>query len=118
MNFKHIVCKFFLFLYVVQAALFAGPTQRHLALHSIEEIIEELDFDEDLVKKIPLFLEIANHETEDTFFGYHGMSQNNRLFQDILNSLFEEVLNIPIPKNFYFMRIPEESAWNWKEGKD
>ena len=120
-NFKFII----VLLCFIQINIEATPTQRHLELHSLEEITETLNLmiNEEIlnpmiIDKIPHFLEIASHEDEDTFFGYHGMSQNGRLFQDILNIVFEAVLHINIPKDFYFLRIPGESTWNWENGKE
>lgn len=112
---KNYTCKLIL-LCLLPLCIYAGPTQRHLEFRTLDEISKNIE--PAVSEKIPLFLEISSHETEDTFFGYHGMSQNNRLFQDILNVVFEDVLHIPIPKDFYFLRIPGESTWNWASGKD
>ncbi len=100
----------FIPLFLIQIQINATPTQRHIEQRSIENIIASTEpgFD----KKLPLLLDIASHETEDSFFAYHGMSQKTRLFQDILNAVFEEILNIPIPKDFYFLRIPGDISWN------
>lgn len=92
------------------------PTQRHLLFNPIENIIATLD--PGCEKKIEYLLDISKKETKETFFGYHGMTQNNRLFQDILHSVFEEVLHINLPKNFYFLRISGEDRWNWKKGME
>ncbi len=62
-------------------------------------------------------LKIAESEDDDTFFAYHGMSQNYRLYQDIVQAVFEEVLEIPLPRDFYFLRIPGEEIWKWENGK-
>jgi hypothetical protein len=115
-NARLFLSKIFLFIVLIQFASDAGPTQRYLEEHSLEEITQT--FSPKLQKKVPLLLEIAEHETEDTFFGYHGMSQNNRLFQDILHVVFEEVLQISIPENFYFLRIPGEAQWNSPGGTE
>ncbi|MBA3238666.1 MAG: hypothetical protein H0T62_10025 [Parachlamydiaceae bacterium] len=96
--------------------IYAGPSERHLQLRPLSEIFQDLE--PEIQEKIPLLMEIAGQENEDTFFAYHGMSQNNRIFQDILHAVFEEVLNIPLPKDFYFLRVPNENKWNWENHKD
>jgi hypothetical protein len=119
-NIKYLVVCFTLMFGSFQ--IHAGPTQRHLNEHPLEEIIETIapEYEVDQSQLIDLantVLKIAENETEETFFGYHGMSQNTRLFQDILNAVFEEVLQVTIPKDFYFLRIPGEAAWNFENGK-
>ncbi|MFI5344125.1 MAG: hypothetical protein ACHQUC_07890 [Chlamydiales bacterium] len=94
------------------------PTARHLKMHPVETIIGGCDFVQDLSERFPLLLEIAGHETKNAFFGYHGMTQRSRLFQDILRVVFETVLEIPLPKNFYFFRIPSNKAFHWEKGAD
>ena len=115
MNYLNIFFKILIICYCIKITVEATPTQRHLELHSFEKINENLK--PKMQEKVPQFLEIANQEDEETFFGYHGMSQNNRLFQDILKGVFEEVLEIPMRDDFYFLRIPGESTWDWKNGK-
>lgn len=105
-----------IFFLLLPLVIYAGPTERHLQLRPLSEIVQDLE--PEIQEKIPLLLEIANQETEDTFFAYHGMSQNNRIFQDILRSVFEEVLHITLPKDFYFLRIPNENKWNWENHKE
>ena len=105
-------------------SLCATPTQRYLEMYPLDEIVDMVA--EDLVgddairlgEKIPSLMEIASYETEDTFFGYHGTTQKVRLFQDILRVVFEEALHIPIPENFYFLRIPGQTQFNWKNSKN
>jgi len=101
---------------LIQLCLYAGPTQRHLESNPIEHIIETLE--PGCEKKIETLLQISQKETDDTFFGYHGMTQKNRLFQDVLRAVFEEVFQITLPENYYFLRIPGEQKWNWSNGKD
>lgn len=107
---------FLLIICLVQLSLSATPTERHLEDHPIEEIINVIG--PELTEKVPFLIDISKKEYDDVFFGYHGMSQDSRLFQDILKVLFEEVLNIQLPHNFYFLRIPGSTSWNWENGKE
>lgn len=56
---------------------------------------------------LPFFNTIVANENRNGFFGYHGHSQQFRVFQDILKAVFEEVLHYDIPNDFQFLRIPE-----------
>lgn len=98
------------------------PTTQFLKLRPLDEmklfLIENAEESvPEFVKKLPFFLNIANQETKETF-GYHGMSQKYRLFQDVLNIVFDIYLGMPLPDDFYLLRIPGEKLWNWKEGKE
>jgi len=84
-------------------------TARQLMRISLDEIFgsgstEELAW---INRYIPLLMEIAAAETEQTF-GYHGASQEVRLFQDALKVIYEEKLGITLPKDFHFLRIPDD----------
>lgn len=98
----------------------ATVTFRYLQDHAIEDIVESQDSSLSFEEKVPMFLEIASHETKDSFFGYHGMSQKSRLFQDVLRAVFEEILGVDLPQNFHFLRIPGRETWDWatENGKD
>lgn len=108
--------KIILFCSLIQLCLDAGPTHRHLESNPLDKIIQTLEQGSE--KKIEHLLEISNKESDGTFFGYHGMTQQSRLFQDILRAVVEEVLRISLPDDFYFLRIPGEKKWNWENGKD
>lgn len=102
-------------LFAEQLPLSATPTERFLASHPIEEFSES--FDPLVIEYFPLLIEISKEETEETFFGYHATSQNSRLFQDILRVVFEEVLDHPLPENFYFLRSPGKEEYNAYDGQ-
>lgn len=111
------ILRILLFSLLVHFTLISGPTERHLEVNPIENIVQNLNFRVPK-KKLNHLLEISQKETEETFFGYHGMTQNNRLFQDLLRAVFEEILLIELPENFYFMRIPGDPQWDWVNGKN
>ncbi len=115
---------FFVLCFCISLSLNATPTQRYLEINPLDEILDMLA--EDLIgdeisllgEKLPSLLEIASFETEDTFFGYHGTTQKVRLFQDILRAVFEEALDISLPENFYFLRIPGQEHLSWENSKN
>lgn len=103
---------------------FVSMTERFLSKVSIEELIGKResssettfsDFKENLMEQIPFLLNIAAQE-DKTVFGYHGAPQSFRVFQDVVRIIYEEVLDIPIPADFHFLRVPEE-LFNY-EGQD
>lgn len=97
-------------------SLTATPTERFLKQTSIEEIKAAMQpAHRDHITTLEA---IAKQEDEETFFGYHGLTQKHRLFQDVLRAVFEEYLDIELPKNFYFLRIPGATIWDWKKGKE
>jgi hypothetical protein len=49
--------------------------------------------------------QVICHE-ERGIFGYHGAKQQFRIFQDIIKMIFLEVLELEIPRDFHFLRIP------------
>lgn len=83
-------------------------TARQLARISLDQLVARFGEDweqERLRKHLPFIMEIAAAETEQTF-GYHGASQEVRIFQDALKVIYQEKLGITLPDDFYFLRIP------------
>lgn len=93
------------------------PTELYLCEHSIDEI-EGYAWSDMFRKQIPFFLKVIEHEQEEGFFGYHACSQRYRIFQDVLRALFEERFEMAIPKDFQFLRIPGEAAFDFKNNID
>jgi len=104
--------------FAVFSSLDATPTGRYLEAHPIEKIIEDGKTGKKVEKFREELLQIASHETDETFFAYHGMTQQNRIFQDILHVIFETTLEIPLPKNFYFIRLPSETTIREEKGAE
>ena len=47
-------------------------------------------------------------------FGYHGSTQQYRIYQDIIRYIFEEHLEIPIREDFHFLRVPGDPFYTYK----
>ena len=89
-------------------------TEQFLQNYPIEEIWEVNDwrqnnFENPATHEDRLFIEEIIAKEDEQLVGYHGASQGVRLFQDILHLLFEELLEISLPENFYLFRAPGES---------
>lgn len=86
-------------------------TARQLMRISLDQIVGAYCYGRDselqkrVEKHLPFVMEIAAAETQQTF-GYHGASQEVRIFQDALKVIYEEMLGITLPDDFYFLRIP------------
>lgn len=52
------------------------------------------------------------HREEVGFLGYHGSTQEYRLYQDIIRMVLEEHLEIPIREDFHFFRIPGDPQFH------
>lgn len=101
----------------IQLSIFKGPTERYLEKNPIKTILESLNHSV-LEKKLEFLLGISKKETEKTFFAYHGMSQKNRISQDILRAVLEELLHFELPKEFYFLRAPGLKHWDLETSKE
>jgi hypothetical protein len=117
MNMKKIILLLALFFHCTLSAglptdhRFAGPTQQLIKRESwerIEKKLEKMDIPSYL---FPYFDEIA-HDEDWGHLGYHGANQGFRIFQDIIGMVVGEILQIQLPENFYFLRIPGESTYN------
>lgn len=83
-------------------------TERYLEKYPIEKMVENCSDRERFLSHLPLLREILKNETSTTF-GYHGASRDVRIFQDAVRVIFEEILEIEIPENFHFLRIPGDN---------
>jgi hypothetical protein len=122
---KHLTLLPLLLYAVVLASSTAGwsfcttPTEKYLEAHPLGEIHSYLQNESEehrlhFEQQLPLFWEIAAKE-KTGFFGYHGCSQQYRLFQDVLKSVFLEIFQVEVPKDFQFLRIPGDPAFDHKE---
>lgn len=97
-------------------------TDFYLMDHPLETIKSVLAFKsvispDQFEKHLPLIEKIIKNEKKTGFIGYHGSSQQFRIFQDILRAVFVEVLDYEIPDDFLFLRIPGDELFDLKNGK-
>ncbi|MCB1181589.1 MAG: hypothetical protein KDK55_06190 [Chlamydiia bacterium] len=52
------------------------------------------------------------HREEPGFLGYHGSTQEYRIYQDIIRLILEEQVQIPIREDFHFLRIPGDPQFH------
>ncbi len=90
------------------------PTSRFLQHTDLVQITQALDQKE--LASVSLLLEAATKESDKGFFGYHGSTQNYRIFQDVIRAVLEEKLGYAFPKDFYFLRIPGDKKFDFKNG--
>lgn len=91
-------------------------TDFYLKEHSLTKI-KSVFADDHFDRQLPLLKKMIAKEEESGFFGYHGCSQRYRIFQDILRAVFEEVLDLEIPYDFQFLRIPGDKMFALKNNK-
>jgi hypothetical protein len=90
---------------------YLGPTEQLVKRESwntIQKNLNKIKIPNDL---IPFFDTIASNENWG-HIGYHGATQDYRIYQDIIRLTVEEILGIPIRKDFQFLRIPGDSDLN------
>jgi hypothetical protein len=90
---------------------FKGPTEQLVKRESWEIIEKKLTQMQIPTKLYSYFNNISRQENWG-HIGYHGANQEYRIYQDIIRFIVEEVLDIPIPKHFHFLRIPGDSDLN------
>lgn len=55
-----------------------------------------------------------SHREEVGFIGYHGSTQEFRLFQDIIRLIVEEIAGLSVREDFHFFRIPGDPLFSYK----
>lgn len=93
------------------------PTERYLQDFPVDKLLNEISYSY-FGAHLTFFLNIVANETREGFFGYHGHSQQYRIFQDILRAVFEETLAYQIPADFQFLRIPGDPLYELKNTKE
>lgn len=93
------------------------PTARFMEQESWPKIQEGLRANHVSPEYKDFFDRIAKNE-DVGFFGYHGTTQEFRIYQDIIRLLMEEVVHIPIRPDFHFMRIPGEPRYHHQSIKE
>ncbi len=84
---------------------FSSPTALFLEENSTKDIKYNLRLDDVKMNCSGLFNKAIEGETEG-FVGYHGDSLSYRVFQDIIRTVIEEIVDISIPEDFHFLAVP------------
>lgn len=117
---KNTLSKFFTVTSLTAIVLFSSlyatetPTEKYLKTTPLETIAQSLKPEEEA--RLPTLLEISAKESENGFFGYHGSTQNFRIFQDIIRAVLEQKFEFVLPQDFYFFRIPGKPQYHFPNG--
>lgn len=101
---KLIIC-LSLFLSQSHGSEFISPTKQHVAEVTLEQIKYDLKGKGVGLEYRELFDKAISEETIG-FMGYHGDSLDFLVYQDVIRILIEEVLEIPVRKDFHFISTP------------
>lgn len=82
-----------------------GPTEQLVKREGWKTIEKELTKIKISKNMHPFFNSIAEQESWG-HIGYHGATQDYRVYQDIIRLTIEEILGIPVRDDFHFLRIP------------
>ncbi len=93
------------------------PTTRFMEEETWPKIDEGLRANQVSTEYRDFFDQIAKEE-HIGFFGYHGTTQEFRIYQDIVRLLIEEAVQIPIRPDFHFMRVPGEPRYLYHSIKE
>ena len=90
---------------------FASPTELFVEAHGLDQIKRGLKNNQVPISFYKLFEKAQSNEVFG-FFGYHGSCRDFRIYQDLIRIGIEEVLDLPIRKDFHFLRIPGDMAYD------
>lgn len=90
---------------------YESPTKRFVGYHNYELILQTLKTHGLSLEHRNFFEHIIPHE-ELGFFGYHSSTQGFRIYQDVIRMIIEEICEIPIKKDFHFLRTPGKALLN------
>ncbi len=102
---------------VLTAVKFIPPTKRFIDAHSLLLINRALQKFGATAKDIDLFKSMTRNETEK-FLGYQAGSSTVRVFQDIIHTIVKEILQIPVPDDFVFLRVPGDETFSYEKATD
>lgn len=101
----------------INAYEYRSPTIRFIEKESLEKISSGL-------KSLEIKCTYKNFlnpiiENEDLgLIGYHGSTQEFRIYQDIIRWVLEDVVEVPIREDFHFFRIPGDPSFYHKSMKE
>lgn len=91
--------------------VYSSPTERYNWYYSWDRIDSGLRSQGVNLQNRNLFDRIYHRENLG-FIGYHGSTQNFRIYQDIIRNVIEELVGIPIRDDFHFFRIPGDPLFS------
>lgn len=86
------------------------PTERFLEKETWPKVCRGLRAQE-LSREHKAFFDALIQKEDVGFTGYHGSTQEFRIYQDIIRGVLEEIVEIPIRSDFYFFRIPGDPSF-------
>lgn len=90
-----------------------GPTEMLLARETREKV-ESFLIKQQVPPDLLSFLDAIAAEEDWGHIGYHGTNHRFRFYQDVIKFTLQEILAIPIPKDFHFLRVPGDEDLNLK----
>lgn len=91
--------------------VYSSPTMRYNAYFGWDRIDSGLRSQGVNLQNRNLFDRIY-HREEPGFIGYHGSTQNFRIYQDIIRFVVEELVGLYIRDDFHFFRIPGDPQFS------
>jgi hypothetical protein len=111
-----------LFLMAACVSHLFGNTQDHIDQLGLENLQVQFSqsYDQEVFEQfqihLPWFLDIVEKEKEGGVFGYHGTSLEVGIYHEIVKQVIEKTLEVELPSNFYFFRVPGDPLFNLPEG--
>ncbi len=94
--------------------IYRSPTDRYIEAYSWDAIANGLRGLQ-VTMAHRLFFDRITVREEIGFIGYHGSTQEYRVFQDIIRLILEEIVGLPsIRSDFHFFRIPGAPAYTYE----
>lgn len=91
---------------------YRSPTERYIGAYGWDSIAVSLKSYGVTMVHRNLFDRISLRE-EVGFIGYHGSTQEFRIFQDLIRLILEEIVGMPIREDFHFFRIPGDPLFSF-----
>lgn len=86
-------------------ATFVPPSHKQMAVVPYSQIESSYSLRKVKLGDRSVYEMIANNEIEG-FLGYHGDSLDFLIYQDIIRIVMEEIVELPVKKNFHFLAVP------------
>lgn len=100
-----VVINAFIFGSVQGEGVFTPPTEKQIAMFPIAEMEKSLSIRKVQILNKKVISQIAESESAG-ILGYHGDSLEFMIYQDIIRHVMEQIVEIPVRKDFYFLAVP------------